>query len=477
MFLAFLFAFQGVHCLLGFASGIKRLLYTLDELSVNNFLCLFIIYAAAAQYSAYAETAGRIKDGNIQLYASLHEAVAASDGRFSIDVPDEITLFSDFILDTPLIIDDGIHIRLVPANGSRTINRGYGNTEYPVIWVRGNGASLALGKPGMEHELIIDGGSLDSVIEANAPLIALSGPDAKLLMYDNVFLQNNYNNGDVSLSSFYENGGGVLIRTAGDLGDQQAEFIMKGGTIRGNTNAVQTYMAYGGAVQIVAYGIFTMEGGVIMGNTAHVTGGGVAVGGRGTFKKSGGIIYGKNAPLGFRNIALNGAGSPFRIFGHAVRAAPGGNEFYFRNNTVLENDFLTYTGTTKGSGAFGEGEKWDSSIKARWRILIIIMLATFTLGIPVFLLVMSSVQKRRIEKLLMQNPVQEVNIENMDMSPREKEICELLLSDLSIKQIGYALKLSYSGVYSHVQNLYRKLGIQSRAELFVKLGLGSKTKE
>jgi LuxR family maltose regulon positive regulatory protein len=83
---------------------------------------------------------------------------------------------------------------------------------------------------------------------------------------------------------------------------------------------------------------------------------------------------------------------------------------------------------------------------------------------------MRILQKKRIDKLLMQNPTPEVNLENMGLSPREKEICGLLLTELAIKQIAYALNISYSGVNFHLKNLYQKLNIKNRAELLIKFG-------
>jgi DNA-binding CsgD family transcriptional regulator len=55
-----------------------------------------------------------------------------------------------------------------------------------------------------------------------------------------------------------------------------------------------------------------------------------------------------------------------------------------------------------------------------------------------------------------------------NLTAREMEIYNLLLTDLPTKQIADKMGLSYSGVNFHIQNLYRKLGIQSRAELFAK---------
>ncbi|GHV68816.1 hypothetical protein AGMMS49928_09310 [Spirochaetia bacterium] len=59
---------------------------------------------------------------------------------------------------------------------------------------------------------------------------------------------------------------------------------------------------------------------------------------------------------------------------------------------------------------------------------------------------------------------------HLGLSPRETEVFTLLLTEAPAKQIAHTLKISYSGVNFHTKNLYRKLGIQSRTELFAKFG-------
>ncbi len=54
------------------------------------------------------------------------------------------------------------------------------------------------------------------------------------------------------------------------------------------------------------------------------------------------------------------------------------------------------------------------------------------------------------------------------LTTREMEIFNLLLTDMPIKQIAEKTALTNAGVNFHIQNLYRKLGIQSRTELFAK---------
>jgi DNA-binding CsgD family transcriptional regulator len=57
---------------------------------------------------------------------------------------------------------------------------------------------------------------------------------------------------------------------------------------------------------------------------------------------------------------------------------------------------------------------------------------------------------------------------NLDLTPREEEIFTILLSGKAPKEIAFTLKISPYTVNFHQKNLYRKLGIQSRAELFAK---------
>jgi DNA-binding CsgD family transcriptional regulator len=57
---------------------------------------------------------------------------------------------------------------------------------------------------------------------------------------------------------------------------------------------------------------------------------------------------------------------------------------------------------------------------------------------------------------------------NLDLTPREEEIFTMLLSGRAPKEIAFTLKISPYTVNFHQKNLYRKLGIQSRAELFAR---------
>ncbi len=54
------------------------------------------------------------------------------------------------------------------------------------------------------------------------------------------------------------------------------------------------------------------------------------------------------------------------------------------------------------------------------------------------------------------------------LSPRMKEILELLLKGDSEKQIALHLKISMHTVHTHVKKLHKTLGVSSRGELLAK---------
>ena len=58
--------------------------------------------------------------------------------------------------------------------------------------------------------------------------------------------------------------------------------------------------------------------------------------------------------------------------------------------------------------------------------------------------------------------------EQLNLTVREEEVFTMLLQGKAPKEIGYILKVSYDTVLFHQKKLYRKLGIQSRSELFAR---------
>jgi DNA-binding CsgD family transcriptional regulator len=55
-----------------------------------------------------------------------------------------------------------------------------------------------------------------------------------------------------------------------------------------------------------------------------------------------------------------------------------------------------------------------------------------------------------------------------NLSPREREVFDLLLEGISQKEIAHKLKISHSTLDFHRTNLYKKLGVHNIKELFAK---------
>ncbi len=58
-----------------------------------------------------------------------------------------------------------------------------------------------------------------------------------------------------------------------------------------------------------------------------------------------------------------------------------------------------------------------------------------------------------------------------DLSPREEEVCTLLLSGRTLQQISNELGIAFSTTNTYCKSLYRKLNVNSRTELYVMLGV------
>ena len=65
---------------------------------------------------------------------------------------------------------------------------------------------------------------------------------------------------------------------------------------------------------------------------------------------------------------------------------------------------------------------------------------------------------------------QEELLQGLGLTPREREVCLLLLKSFTIRQISGELHLAFATVNSYYRSLYRKLGINSKAELFMRFG-------
>ena len=65
----------------------------------------------------------------------------------------------------------------------------------------------------------------------------------------------------------------------------------------------------------------------------------------------------------------------------------------------------------------------------------------------------------------------ETRMEQLGLTPREREVCALLLGAYPLKQVAYELQIAYATVNKHNTNIYRKLNINSKAELFQIFGV------
>jgi DNA-binding NarL/FixJ family response regulator len=62
------------------------------------------------------------------------------------------------------------------------------------------------------------------------------------------------------------------------------------------------------------------------------------------------------------------------------------------------------------------------------------------------------------------------NLEDADLTGREKEIMQSLVKGSSYKEIAANAFISIETINSHIKNIYRKLNVHSRAELTAKYG-------
>jgi DNA-binding NarL/FixJ family response regulator len=63
--------------------------------------------------------------------------------------------------------------------------------------------------------------------------------------------------------------------------------------------------------------------------------------------------------------------------------------------------------------------------------------------------------------------------ENLNLTPREQGIYQLLVSGKTAKEISEILYISVPTVNFHIHNLYDRLGVKSKSQLFAKYGLQS----
>ncbi len=114
---------------------------------------------------------------------------------------------------------------------------------------------------------------------------------------------------------------------------------------------------------------------------------------------------------------------------------------------------------------------WPERIPAVSLVYILAMLALFLLTVPYTYRHLFSAgwiqDLSREDMRRFQDRVEEVDrFEKYGLTPRQKEVAALLLAAKTRRQISGELGLSESTVKMHTSELYRKLGINSRVELF-----------
>jgi DNA-binding NarL/FixJ family response regulator len=80
---------------------------------------------------------------------------------------------------------------------------------------------------------------------------------------------------------------------------------------------------------------------------------------------------------------------------------------------------------------------------------------------------MTSYIARRVVQSFYQSPDEPLKVDGL--SPREREVLELLARGYFYKEITEALHISISTVNTHVQSIYEKLHVHSRAQAVAKL--------
>ena len=76
---------------------------------------------------------------------------------------------------------------------------------------------------------------------------------------------------------------------------------------------------------------------------------------------------------------------------------------------------------------------------------------------------------KRLSLLKPENEVQPKQIKNFNLTQREQEVADLLIKGTTYAKIGETLFISMPTVKTHVSNIYRKVGVKNKMELFYAL--------
>ena len=94
----------------------------------------------------------------------------------------------------------------------------------------------------------------------------------------------------------------------------------------------------------------------------------------------------------------------------------------------------------------------------------------FKLTLPVLFILLAASKffddLTRLSLFRIDNSIQQQNADNYQLTQREREIAELLIRGYSYSKIGEALFISIPTVKTHVTNIYRKVNVSNKMELF-----------
>ena len=81
---------------------------------------------------------------------------------------------------------------------------------------------------------------------------------------------------------------------------------------------------------------------------------------------------------------------------------------------------------------------------------------------------MSSQIARKVVQNFYRNETQDAGGETVELSPREREVLELLARGFLYKEIAEMLKISVQTVNTYIRRIYEKLHVRSRAQAVAK---------
>ena len=94
----------------------------------------------------------------------------------------------------------------------------------------------------------------------------------------------------------------------------------------------------------------------------------------------------------------------------------------------------------------------------------------FKLTLPILFILLAASKffddLTRLSLFRIDNSIQQQNADNYQLTQREREIAELLIRGYSYSKIGEALFISIPTVKTHVTNIYRKVNVSNKMELF-----------